>query len=155
MYVDTWQTLAPEFSHPLSTSRLPANCVNVWMYLTISYWFQSGLMDSNKVLCYPEVGQLHKQAPTAGSCSRRGAPARHPAFGPSVLTDRWVHEVGSPYGQITKKGSWQRNGEMCHYPDRCLCVTGPQTNGIKLETLKLKHTGQSDSHLFVIMLFYN
>lgn len=29
-------------------------------------------MDSNKVLCYPGVGQLHQQAPTAPVCSRRG-----------------------------------------------------------------------------------
>lgn len=29
-------------------------------------------MDSNKVLCYPGVGQLHQQGPTVGGCSQQG-----------------------------------------------------------------------------------
>lgn len=62
----------PPSYHPPFTSCVSVNCVNVWMYLTISYWFQRGLMDSNKVLCYPGVGQLHQQAPTAGVCSCQG-----------------------------------------------------------------------------------
>lgn len=31
-------------------------------------------MDSNKVLCYPGVGQLHQQAPTAPRVQPSGAP---------------------------------------------------------------------------------
>lgn len=100
-----WQMAdpCPPLYHPPFTSCLSVNCVNVWMYLTISYWFQRGLMDSNKVLCYPGVGQLHQQAPTAPVCSRRGPLACSPLLRPSVLTDRCVHGVRSPYRQIEKR----------------------------------------------------
>lgn len=69
------------------------------MYLTISYWFQRGLMDSNKVLCYPGVGQLHQQGPTVGGCSQQG-PQREALL---LLTDRWAHGLRSSRRLIAKE----------------------------------------------------
>lgn len=90
------------------TSCLSENSANVWMYLTISYWFQRGLMDSNKVLCYPGVGQLHQQGPTVGGCSQQG-PQREAL---PLLTDRWAHGLRSLHRQIAKKTETRSEKKM-------------------------------------------
>lgn len=83
-------------------------------------------MDSNKVLCYPGVGQLHQQGPTVGGCSQQG-PQREAL---PLLTDRWAHGLRSSHRQISNKTETrsEKQNEAAKRFVKILHVTDLQTD---------------------------